>query len=88
MRSGGKRWQAKKPRQTSRRKPRKISIVSWAFSTGSPKNQKEVVLLKFQQGMSYKEIQKVTGLKQGNIGFLIHTGLKRMREWMPDPNRI
>lgn len=48
-----------------------------------PNNQKEVILLKFQQGMSYKEIQKVTGLKQGNIGFLIHAGLKRMRELMP-----
>ena len=48
-----------------------------------PTNQKEVILLKFQQGMSYKEIQKVTGLKQGNIGFLIHAGLKRMRELMP-----
>jgi len=48
-----------------------------------PKNQKEVILLKFQQGMSYDEIAKVTGLKQGNIGFLIHTGLKRLRELMP-----
>ncbi len=47
------------------------------------KNQKEVILLKFQQGMSYDEIHDVTGLKQGNIGFLIHTGLKRLRELMP-----
>ena len=45
-------------------------------------NQKEVILLKFQQGLSYDEIQDVTGLKQGNIGFLIHTGLKRLREMM------
>lgn len=48
------------------------------------KNQKEVILLKFQQGMSYQEIQEVTGLTQGNIGFLIHTGLKRLREILPD----
>jgi RNA polymerase sigma-70 factor (ECF subfamily) len=52
-----------------------------------PKNQREVILLKFQQGMSYGEIQTVTGLTQGNIGFLIHTGLKRLREWMPMANR-
>lgn len=45
-------------------------------------NQKEVILLKFQQGLSYDEIEDVTGLKQGNIGFLIHTGLKRLREMM------
>lgn len=53
------------------------------FMDRLPKNQKDVILLKFQQGMSYDEIQNVTGLKQGNIGFLIHTGLKRLRELMP-----
>lgn len=50
-------------------------------------NQRECILLKFQQGMSYQEIEKVTGLKQGNIGFLIHTGLKRMRELLPEDSR-
>lgn len=48
-----------------------------------PKNQRDVILLKFQQGLCYKEIEEVTGLGQGNIGFLIHTGLKRLRELMP-----
>ncbi len=48
------------------------------------KNQKEVILLKFQQGLSYDEIERVTGLKQGNIGFLIHAGLKRLREILPN----
>ncbi len=47
------------------------------------KNQRDVILLKFQQGMSYSEIREVTGLTEGNIGFLIHTGLKRLRECMP-----
>ena len=47
-------------------------------------NQREVILLKFQQGLTYQEIQKVTGLKSGNIGFLIHTGLKRLRDLLPD----
>jgi len=48
-----------------------------------PENQRECILLKFQQGLSYQEIEKVTGLKKGNIGFLIHTGLKRVRELLP-----
>ena len=52
------------------------------------KNQKEVILLKFQQGMSYAEIRDVTGLTEGNIGFLIHTGLKRLREWLPQKQAI
>ncbi len=45
-------------------------------------HQKEVILLKFQQGLSYEEIHRVTGLTTGNIGFLIHAGLKRLRGWM------
>ena len=47
-------------------------------------NQREVILLKFQQGLSYEEIQRVTGLTSGNIGFLIHAGLKRLRGWMQE----
>jgi RNA polymerase sigma-70 factor (ECF subfamily) len=51
-------------------------------------NQREVILLKFQQGLSYQEITEITGLTSGNIGFLIHTGLKRLRELLPaDLNR-
>lgn len=46
-------------------------------------NQREVISLKFQQGLTYQEITEVTGLTSGNIGFLIHTGLKRIRELLP-----
>jgi RNA polymerase sigma factor (sigma-70 family) len=47
-------------------------------------NQREVILLKFQQGLSYQEITQVTGLTSGNVGFLIHTGMKRLRELLPE----
>lgn len=50
-------------------------------------NQREVIILKFQQGLSYQEIREITGLRTGNIGFLIHTGLKRLREILPDDLR-
>lgn len=50
-------------------------------------NQREVIILKFQQGLSYQEINSITGLTTGNIGFLIHTGLKRLREMIPDDLR-
>ena len=46
-------------------------------------NQREVITLKFQHGLSYQEIHEITGLAAGNIGFLIHTGLKRLREILP-----
>lgn len=50
-------------------------------------NQRDVIILKFQQGLSYNEIQTITGLTTGNIGFLIHTGLKRLREILPNDIR-
>jgi len=45
-----------------------------------PRNQEEVVRLKFQNGMSYQEISKVTNLTVSNVGFLIHTAIKTIRQ--------
>ena len=45
-----------------------------------PKNQQEVLRLKFQGGLSYKEISAVTKLTTSNVGYLIHVGLKTLRE--------
>jgi len=42
-------------------------------------NQQEVIRLKFQHGLSYKQIAQVTTLSVSNVGFLIHTGLKILR---------
>ena len=47
-------------------------------------NQRKVIRLKFQQELSYKEISEATGLAQGNVGFLLHTGLKRLRALLPE----
>lgn len=44
-----------------------------------PPNQQEVVRLKFQNGFSYKEISRITELSVGNVGFLIHTAVARLR---------
>ncbi len=49
-----------------------------------PENQATVILLKFEKGYSYQEISDETGLTSGNVGFLIHTGMKRLREILPD----
>jgi RNA polymerase sigma-70 factor (ECF subfamily) len=43
-------------------------------------NQQEVVRLKFQHGMSYKQISEVTSLTVTNVGFLLHTALKTLRQ--------
>ncbi len=45
-----------------------------------PVNQQEVIRLRFQSGLSYKEIAGVTGLSVSNVGYLIHTAIKTIRE--------
>jgi RNA polymerase sigma factor (sigma-70 family) len=45
-----------------------------------PAKQQEVLRLKFQGGLSYKEIAEVTGDSIGNVGFLLHVALRALRE--------
>ena len=45
-----------------------------------PDNQREVVRLKFQSGLSYREIADVTKLSVSNVGFLLHGALKQLRK--------
>ena len=47
-----------------------------------PKNQREVLYLKFQSDLSYKEISEVTKLSVSNVGFLIHTAVRTIRKQM------
>jgi RNA polymerase sigma-70 factor (ECF subfamily) len=43
---------------------------------GLPPRQQEVVRLKFQHGLSYKEIGQVMNLTATNVGFILHTAIK------------
>jgi RNA polymerase sigma factor (sigma-70 family) len=45
-----------------------------------PANQQEVVRLKFQNGFSYQEISRITSLSVSNVGFILHTAIKRLRQ--------
>ena len=44
-----------------------------------PENQREVIRLKVQHGLSYREISEVTGLSVSNVGFLLHKGITSLR---------
>ncbi len=44
-----------------------------------PESQQEVVRLKFQSGLSYREIAAITGLSVTHVGVLIHTAIGRLR---------
>ncbi len=56
-----------------------VEIVLELINRLTP-NQQECIRLKFQHGLSYREISGITGLSVSNVGFLIHVGLKKVRE--------
>ena len=48
-----------------------------------PSQQREVIKLKFETGLSYKEIAAATGVSTGTVGWLIHTAVQALRtSWM------
>ncbi|MFG0329081.1 MAG: RNA polymerase sigma factor [Phycisphaerales bacterium] len=61
--------------------PEERSALSSALQN-LPDRQREILRLKFQAGLSYKEIAGVMGLSVSNVGFLIHTSIKALRESM------
>jgi RNA polymerase sigma-70 factor (ECF subfamily) len=54
--------------------------VAVAALASLPANQQEVIRLKVQDGLSYREISEVTGLSVSNVGFLLHRGIKTIRQ--------
>jgi RNA polymerase sigma-70 factor (ECF subfamily) len=45
-----------------------------------PARQREVLELKVQADLSYREISQVTGLTESNVGFLLHTAIRTVRD--------
>ena len=52
------------------------------FMTGLPEKQQEVIHLKYQNGLSYKEISDVAEISVSNVGYLLHTALQSLRTQM------
>jgi RNA polymerase sigma-70 factor (ECF subfamily) len=44
-----------------------------------PAREQEIVRLKFQNGLSYREIAKVMDLSISNVGYLIHQAVRKLR---------
>ncbi len=49
-----------------------------------PARQKEVMRLKFQADLTYKEIAEALDISISNVGFIVHSALKNLREAMND----
>ncbi|MCX8109354.1 MAG: sigma-70 family RNA polymerase sigma factor, partial [Verrucomicrobiae bacterium] len=43
---------------------------------GLDARSRELIMLKFYEGLSYKEISERTGLTVGHVGYLLHHALK------------
>lgn len=50
-----------------------------------PEKQQEVIRLKFQNGLSYREISRVTGYSVTNVGYLLHTAIQKIRKQVGAP---
>ena len=68
-----------------------VSMDRWRYLEGMlgrlNDKQRHVMLLFFQEGLSYKEIAVVTGFSMSNVGMLLHRGLQRLREIMDAEGR-
>ena len=49
-----------------------------------PARQKEVMRLKFQADLTYREIAETLDISISNVGFIVHSALKNLREAMND----
>jgi RNA polymerase sigma factor (sigma-70 family) len=52
-----------------------IGLVRLSLETLDDRSR-ELIRLKFNEGLSYKEISACTGLKVGHVGYLLHHALK------------
>ncbi len=50
-------------------------------------NEQEVLRLKFEHGMSYKEISEITSLSPTNVGFILHNSIKTLRNQFQNINQ-
>lgn len=68
------------PEEIAETREEVAQIVDWLGEL--PENQEEVVRLRFQGGLTYRQIGEVTGLSVSNVGFLLHRGMTTLRERM------
>lgn len=56
-----------------------LSEQIWVLVEGLSPNYQDVLKLKFQHDCSYQQIAEITGLSIGNVGFILHNALRKLR---------
>lgn len=70
---------SREPAPARRSEERESARMVLAALGSLPEAQREVIRLKFQNGLSYREIGEVTGHSVSNVGYLIHTAIQSLR---------
>ena len=52
-----------------------------------PARQREILRLKFEESLSYRQIAEVTKLSVSNVGFILHTAIRALRSALGDQLR-
>ena len=74
------------PSQAMEQRDRESQVLNAIASL--PTRQQEIVRMKFQHGLSYRQISEVTKDSVSNVGYLLHHALKSLREQLnTDPAR-
>lgn len=64
--------------RSARHDDRMEAVLRWVHVL--KENERAVLLLRLQEGLSYKEISEVTGQKEGQVGWLLHQAVTTLSE--------
>ena len=73
---------SREPSQAAAAEQRDLSEKVRLMLNALPERQQEVVRLKFQQNLSYRQISSITGLSISNVGYHIHKAIQAIRREM------
>jgi len=64
--------------EESRQEDRHALVREHIDSLGE--KERQVVLLRLEEGLSYREISRITGLKEGYVGYLLHQAVRTLSD--------
>jgi RNA polymerase sigma factor (sigma-70 family) len=70
---------SREPNQAETLETRESAGQALKLLASLPDKQQEVIRMKVEHGLSYREIGSVLGISVSNVGYLIHQGMKTLR---------
>ena len=72
--------QSREPNQAQRMEQRDTAHLASRLLNKLPDQQQEAIRMKIVHGLSYREISKVLDVSISHVGYLLHMGIKTIRE--------